>query len=252
METRLKRQLIYALVLLLVLGMLQKVEARPTLNVAVAANFASALELIAKHFTAQTGIPIQLTISSSGRLYAQINNLAPFDLYLSADSERPEMLHKNGRCDEPKLYAHGKSVLWSRNAALCKLKDWKEVLSSADAQKIAMANPDTAPYGTVARDACRQMGNWTNIENTIVFGGNVGQSFQYAVTGVADAAFISHSLAITDTAKAGCAWEVQGSATVAQKGCVIRYGPNKQEAGLLLEYITSDETADIRERFGYQ
>jgi molybdate transport system substrate-binding protein len=252
MDAKLTRQIAYGLFLLIVLGMLRRVEAQTALNVAVAANFAPAMKEIGKRFTAQTGVPVQLTISSSGRLYAQINNLAPFDLYLSADSGRPELLFNDGRCEEPKLYARGKSVLWSRNAALCGLKGWKEVLRSAEVKKIAMPNPDTAPYGTVARDACQQLDNWLEIEQKFVFGGNVGQSFQYAATGVADAAFIAQSLALTDTAKAGCTWEVQGYATVSQKGCVIRYGPNKKEAEQLLEYVTSNTTADIRERFGYR
>jgi len=246
-----KSQLILGLLLLIIFGPVNS-NAGSAVNVGVAANFAPALELIGKRFTAETGIGVQLTISSSGQLFSQIRNQAPLDLYLSADTRRPEMLYEKGFCEEPVRYAVGKTVLWSRNTGLCALRQWQDVLNSAAVQRIAMANPQTAPYGTVALDSCRQLENWREIEKKLVYGSNVVQAFQYAATGVADASFIARSLALTDKAKGGCVWEVSGSAPVEQKACVVRHRPGKREASRLLEYITSEKTADIRQRLGYQ
>jgi molybdate transport system substrate-binding protein len=97
MNAQLKKQLILGLLLLIIPGPVNS-NAGSAVNVGVAANFAPALELIGTRFTAETGIAVQLTISSSGRLFSQIRNQAPLDLYLSADTQRPEMLYEKGFC----------------------------------------------------------------------------------------------------------------------------------------------------------
>lgn len=252
MDNRLTRQLIYGLLLLLVLGMVKKAGAEQVLTVAVASNFAPALESIKKSFTAETGIPVQLTISSSGRFFTQIKHKAPFDLYFSADTKRPEMLHDEGLCSEPVLYATGHAVLWSSNSNLCSVKDWKNVVSSPEMKKIGMANPDSAPYGTVVRDVCEQLKEWSAIEQKLVYGSNVGQAFQYAATGVADAAFISRSLALTEKGRAGCYWELPEAKAVQQKACVTNYGSNIENADRFIAFAISDTVAENLKNFGYE
>lgn len=247
-----KRQLIYGLLLLFVLGILKSANAQPVLNIGVASNFAPALDAIQHDFSAATGIPVQVTISSSGRLFAQIKQKAPFDLYFSADQMRPEMLHDEGLCSEPVLYATGHAVLWSSKKELCSLKDWKDVVSSPNAKKIGIANPESAPYGTVVRDTCQKRKEWSVIEKKLVFGSNVGQAFQYAVTGVADAAFIARSLALTEKGKAGCYWEIPESEAVAQKACVTLYGGNVMNAARFMEFVTSAAVVENLQKFGYQ
>lgn len=246
------RSLVYCFLLTMIMGLFNRVFAQPALTVAVAANFAPAMERIGKRFTSETGIPVQVTISSSGRLFAQIKNKAPFDLYFSADAERPEMLHSEGLCHESRLYAWGQSVLWSKNKAVCAQEDWKQVVDNPEVKKIAIPNPKTAPYGTVARDACIKHKNWKNIEKKFVYGSNVGQAFQYAEAGVADVAFIAKSLALTEKGQTGCTWDIPGSAPVKQKACATTYRMNQKDAARLLEYATSEQTADIRNTFGYR
>ena len=252
MDARLKRQLIYGLLLLLVLGILRRADAQPALNVAVASNFAPALEQISKHFSAETGIPVQLTISSSGRLFAQIQQRAPFDLFFSADTKRPEILHDEGFCSEPVLYAVGHAVLWSSKSELCSIKSWKDVVSNPAVKKVGMANPESAPYGTVVRDVCKNRKEWPAIERKLVYGSNVAQAFQYAATGVADAAFTAQSLALTEKGQAGCYWEIPESEVVEQKACATLYGSNVENAARFIAFTTSDTVAENLKRFGYQ
>ncbi len=252
MDAMYTRQLIYGLFLFIVLCIVKRADAQPALTVAVAANFAHTIELISKQYTEKTGVPVQLTVSSSGRLFALINHGAPFDLYFSADAKRPDTLHEAGLCDETVLYARGRSVLWSRNEKLCSLKSWQDVVNSTAVKNIALANPETAPYGKTAREVCVQLASWPEIEKKLVYGNNVGQAFQYAESEVVDAAFIAHSLALTDKADIGCSWIVEEAAPVEQKACVVAYGQYKKAAVSLLEYATSQETAEIRKSFGYR
>jgi len=252
MDFRLNRELIYGLLLLFFLSIMSKANAQSVLNVAVASNFAPALELIKNRFTAETGIPVQLTISSSGRFFTQIKQRAPFDLYFSADTKRPEMLYDEGFCSEPVLYATGHAVLWSSNSKLCSITDWQDVVSSSEVKKIGMANPESAPYGTVVRDTCEQLKEWPVIEKKLVYGSNVGQAFQYAATGVADAAFIARSLALTEKGRAGCYWEISESEVVEQKACVTLYGNNIVNADHFIMFATSDSVAENLKKFGYE
>ncbi len=252
METKLRRQLIYGLLMLFVLSGLKRAEAQPVLDVAVASNYAPALEVIKKQFTAVTGIPVQLTISSSGRFFTQIKHKAPFDLYFSADTKRPEILNDEGLCSEPVLYATGHAVLWTSKTELCSIKGWKDVMASIDVKNIGMANPKSAPYGTVVQDTCEKLKEWPVIEKKLVYGNNVGQAFQYAATGVADAAFIARSLALTERGKAGCYWEIPESKAVEQKACAILYGNNFENAARFIAFATSDDMMGKLHKFGYQ
>lgn len=251
MDARLTKQLIYGLFLLFVLGIFKKAAAEQLLNVAVAANFAPAMELISESFTSKTGMPVQLTISSSGRLFAQIKNRAPFDLYFSADSQRPDELYKEGFCLGPEPYASGKVVLWTGNRKLCTINEWKDVVTSPKVKKIAMANPSTAPYGTVARQACFQLHDWSKIEKKLVYGTNVGQAFQYAQAGVAQVSFVSLSFALSKQGSDGCFWDVPESVPVEQSACVIAFSPNIESAERFLQHVTSEEIASLRKSFGY-
>lgn len=251
MDARLTRQLIYGLLLLFVLGIFKKAGAEQVLNVAVAANFAPALELISQGFEAKTSIPVQLTISSSGRLFAQIQNRAPFDLYFSADSQRPEILQNEGFCLDPKSYATGRVVLWTKNRNLCSIREWKDVVTSPEVMKIAMANPVTAPYGTAAKQVCAQLDEWPDIEKKLVYGTNTGQAFQYAQAGVADVSFVSLSFALSGKGNSGCFWDIQESEPVKQSACVTTHSTKPKTAERFLKYATSIETASLRENLGY-
>lgn len=220
------------------------------LMIAVAANYAPAMERMIDLFTKETGIPAQMTISSTGRLYAQIKNEAPYELFYAADAKRPELLFSEKKCDEPVRYALGQVVLWSKKRELCSYADWQDVVTSDTVHKIAIANPEIAPYGTAAKDAVDQA-NLAGMKSKLIYSGNVGQSFQYAVMGLVDAAFIARSHAQGANGKKGCVWEVSEAKKIEQQACVITYGKNKDTARRFLEFTLSDRVASIREEFGY-
>jgi molybdate transport system substrate-binding protein len=235
---------IFAALLLLFGSIVKPVNASAgkELTVAVAANFAVAMEHISALFTKETGLPVRLTVSSTGRLYTQIKNRAPYDLFYAADSSRPDLLFTEKLCAEPNRYATGEIVLWSSSEEICSLATWQEVVTSSWVKKIAIANPDTAPYGNVARETLEKERLYQAVESKLVYGSNVGQSFQYAAMGVVDAAFVASSSARSEEGKAGCSWQVQEAPKVEQ---------NEESAKRFLEFTLSDRVADIREKFGY-
>ena len=134
--------------------------AEEKISVAVAANFISAFKEMAADFEAKTKIKVEGTFSSTGNLYSQITNGAPYDLFLSADEERPAKLSKDGAADAPFIYAKGQAVLWSANKDFCKAKTWQDALKNEQVKKIAIANTQTAPYGAAAKKALEKVGMW--------------------------------------------------------------------------------------------
>ena len=220
------------------------------LMVAVAANYAPAMERIISLFTRETGIQTRMTVSSTGRLYAQIKNKAPFDLFYSADSRRAELLYAGGECAEPLRYATGEVVLWSANKRYCSYGTWQDVVMDNAVHNIAIANPEIAPYGTVARKVLEEA-NLDKVEAKLIYSANAGQSFQYAVLGAVDAAFIARSHALSDNGGNGCAWRVPEAQKIEQKACVISYGRNVKNARRFLDFTLSDKIDAIRRKFGY-
>jgi len=230
-----------------------KIQAGSGLTVAVAANFAPAMEEITRLFTRKTDIPVQVTVSSSGRLYAQIRNGAPFDLFFSADRKRPKLLFEEGRCEQPVVYVKGLAVLWSRNAALCKeAGNWQSAVNGLRLKKIGMANPELAPYGTSAKEALLEEKLWNLIQDHLVFGANVAQAFQYAATGATEASFIALSLAHTPAGEKGCFLPIPEAEPVAQGACLVRASGNREAAEKFLSFMASDETTTVLLRYGYQ
>jgi molybdate transport system substrate-binding protein len=252
MKDKSTRQILYGLFLVFILVWFKKAGAEQPLSIAVSANFAPVLQQISRDFTKETSIPVQLAVSSSGKIFSLIQNRAPFDLFFSADGERPEKLYNDGACDEPIRYAVGTAVLWSNNKDLCALSNWEEMILQEDAKKIAIANPVTAPYGKAAKQVLMQMEGWPEIEKKLVYGTNVGHAFQYAQSEVAQAAFVSLSFALSEKGSDGCYWRVRESAPVEQKACVVSYSQRSMDAERFLHYSMSVKTASVRNSFGYQ
>ncbi len=238
--------------LLLLLTCLGNCLAEETLTVAVAANFAPALERIGREFTKTKKIPVQVSVSSTGRLYAQIRNGAPFDLFFSADTRRPELLFTEGRCEQPLVYVNGSVVLWSRNPDVCsRAGSWQEAVKGPGLKRIGMANPELAPYGAVAKNALLAEKLWNTAQDRLVFGNNVAQAFQYAATGATNFSFIALSLAHTMKGEKGCFLPVPEAGPVAQSVCLVRASKNRRAAKKFLTFMTSKETAAVLSRYGY-
>ena len=160
-------------------------------NVAVAANFTEAAREIAAAFKTKTGHDAVLSFGSSGQLYTQITQDAPFQIMLSADAQRPQKIVDEGlgMTDSRFTYAIGKLVLWSRTDGLVKGED---TLKGSFA-KIAIANPTAAPYGAAAVEAMKKLGVYEALQPKIVQGNNIGQTFQFIDTGNAELGFVALS-----------------------------------------------------------
>ncbi|MXW01026.1 MAG: molybdate ABC transporter substrate-binding protein [Holophagales bacterium] len=172
-------------------------------TIAVAANAAEAVEALAADFEQRTGHRVTVTVGSTGKLYAQILHGAPFDVFLAADQERPRLLVEQGLAVEGSrlTYAVGRLVLWSPDAEV----DAAHTLRAGSFRRLAIANPDLAPYGAAARDALRELGLWESLRSKIVVGENVGHSFTMAASGNAELGFVALSSVLS---QGGSYWEV--------------------------------------------
>ncbi len=222
------------------------------LRIAVAANFINPFNEIKNEFEKKEGIKVEGVFTSTGSLYNQIINGAPYDIFLSADEERPEALFKAGLSDKPFVYAKGAVVLWSRNKNFCSRKEWRESLVSNELKKIAIANPLTAPYGTSAMKALDKSGIAAEIKDKTVTAQTVAQSFQYASTGAVDAAFCAMSAVVSKEGKKGCYYIIEDAPPVVQSACVLKRSGNYLMAEKFAEFLLSPEAGKIKLKYGYK
>jgi len=221
------------------------------LLVAQAANYTAIMQNeIIPAFEKATGLTVQATYASTGKLYGQIVNGAPFDMLLAADESRPEKLHADGLAHEPFVYATGQVVLWSRNKELC-AGGWKSALTSPGVKKIAIANTETAPYGASAMQALQAAGLWDALQPRLVFGQSISHAFQFASTGAADAGFIAFSSVFTDEGAKGCYQMVDEAPPVVQAGCILKNAPNPEPAARFAEFLLSPEVRAFKKQYGY-
>lgn len=155
------------------------VEAKP-LRIAVAANFKPVLDELAQRFEKKTGNRLTVSSASTGVLYNQIVNGAPFDVFLSADSERPKLLEDKGLIvpESRAPYGRGILVLWNTSDQPVTLDDLKKYEG-----RVAIANPLTAPYGLAAEQALKNMGAWHNVQKRLVTGNSIQQTWQFVASG---------------------------------------------------------------------
>ncbi len=165
-----------------------------TVTVAVASNFSGTARDIAKAFEADTKHNVRLSTGSSGKLYAQIINGAPFDVFLSADQNRPLRLEEEGFAShgDTRPYAIGRLVIWSSEPGL-DIDDCKALLASPGKARIAIANPLFAPYGIAARQYLQHEGWWEVLEPNLVIGENISQTLQFATSGGARVGLVANS-----------------------------------------------------------
>jgi molybdate transport system substrate-binding protein len=169
--------------------------------VAVAANFSPALAEIIKEFTARTGKEIRTSTAASGTLVMQIEQGAPFQLFLSADEKNIFFLQNKGLTeDNGRIYAIGILVLYLPHTTRLKISpDNTEILKQFYGRKdlrIAIANPELAPYGVAAKQVLQRFGQWHMVQDRVVLGENVGQAAQFALSGAVDAALLPYALAL--------------------------------------------------------
>jgi molybdate transport system substrate-binding protein len=219
------------------------------IRVAVASNFAAAMQAVAAGFEARSGHRAVLAFGSTGRHYAQIVNGAPFDVFFAADETRPALLEQTGLAEPGSrfTYAQGRLVLWSPRAGYVDAQG--DVLDNGF-RHLAIANPRLAPYGRAAEEVLRALGLWDRVSDRLVRGENVAQAFQFVASGNAELGFVAAAQLTQPAASDGSWWEVPGSL----------YGPITQQAVLLtgaaaahslLAYVRGPEGRRIIEQHGY-
>jgi molybdate transport system substrate-binding protein len=173
-------------------------EAGRSVSVAVAANLKPAFEELSKAFQAKTGVEVKAIYGASGNFFAQIQNGAPFDLFLSADAEFPAKVADAGLADgKPFTYAFGTLVVWVPKASTLELeKKGLAALADPSVRKIAIANPKAAPYGRAAVKALEAAGVYEKVKDRFVLGQNVSQTAQFVQSGNAQAGLLPLSLAL--------------------------------------------------------
>ena len=218
------------------------------LRIAVAANFLGTLQQLAPHYERATGTRLLLSAASSGQLYAQIVAGAPFDIFLSADSQRPLQLEQSGRAEPGSrfTYAIGQLVLWSPASA--KFRDGAAYLRSGQYRYLAIANPDAAPYGVAAQQVLQSLQLWDQlqVQQKIVTGASLAQAQQYAASGNADAAFVAWSQLLgTDGKPTGSYWLPPPSLyqPILQQAVLLSSSQSKPVARRFLRWLQYDPVA---------
>jgi molybdate transport system substrate-binding protein len=160
------------------------------LRVAVAANFLASLRQLASRFETAEGVEVVPVAGSTGKLYAQIRQGAPYDLFLAADAERPALLEAAGLSlpGSRRTYAVGRLVLWSPRPGYVQ---GPASLERGGFRHLAIANPRTAPYGAAAVQALRGLGVWERVQDRLVQGESVGQAFQFVASGSAELGLVA-------------------------------------------------------------
>lgn len=226
-----------------------------TALVAVAANFAEAAETLAHMFTMATGHDLKLTTGSTGKLYAQIGEGAPFEVLLSADAKTPAKLEEEGKAVAGTrfTYAVGQLALWSADPDRIGT-DGKVALADPGLRYVAIANPELAPYGVAAREAIQAMGEWENLSSKIVMGQNIGQTYSLVATGAAEIGFVALS-AIKAPGKdlKGNCWQVPQEmfTPIRQDAILLKAGENNAAAKAFLDFLKSPEAGGIMASYGY-
>lgn len=226
--------------------------AQEKISVAVAANFISAFKEIAADFEAEKKIKVEGTFSATGNLYSQIANGAPYDLFLSADEEKPALLNKDGLADTPFVYARGQSILWSADKNFCKAKTWQDALKNDKIKKIAIANTQTAPYGTAAKKALKKAGMWDTLQSNLVVAQTIAQTFQYASTSAVDAGFCAMSAVFSEEGKKGCFYVIAEAPEIVQSACILKRTTNRAAVEKFVKFLSSPAVQKIKIKHGYR
>jgi molybdate transport system substrate-binding protein len=243
--------------LLVLLGLTSLTAYAGELTIAAAADLSLALQPIVSNFQRETGNTVRLSFGSSGDFFNQIQNGAPYDLFLSADLGYPQKLVKAGFADGDSLHAYaiGRLVLWVPRASRLDLEhQGMQALLDSSVQKIAIANPQHAPYGRAAVAALRHYGLYEKLAGRLVLGENVGQAAQFVESGNAQVGIIALAHALAPTVlPLGRYWLVPSDSYPAlEQGVVIVSNSKKKTlAAQFLKYLAAPESQAIFRQFGF-
>ncbi|MDH5785300.1 MAG: molybdate ABC transporter substrate-binding protein [Chromatiales bacterium] len=223
-----------------------------TVTLAVAANFTEVTAELVSRFEQHSGHRAKVSYGSTGKLYAQIKHGAPFDLFLAADEERPKRLVEEGDAIGASrfTYARGELVLWSADEGL--FSDGEAYLKRGEITRLAIANPQTAPYGVAAQQLLHRLGRWESLMPHLVRGDSITQTFQFVATGNAETGLVAASQ-LRSWPHRGSVWRVPQHyhAPIAQQAVLLKRAERNPAAQAFVHYLASDEAKRVIRDFGY-
>lgn len=221
-------------------------------QVAVAANFTEPAKEIATAFKAATGHTAVLSFGSSGQFYAQMARGAPYEVFLSADADRPKKAEQDGLgvTGTRFTYAIGRLVLFSKTPGL--VDGAGAVLSGGKFNKLSIADPSAAPYGVAAVQTLQKLGVYNTIKPKIVMGSSITQAFQFVDTGAAELGFVALSQVIN--VPGGSRWLVPAThhAPIDQQAILLYTGQNNPAAKAFMAFLKSPTAVTIIKKYGYE
>ena len=223
------------------------------LTIATAANMQFAMEALVDAFSEEYGITCEIIMSSSGKLTAQIQQGAPFDVFVSADMKYPNQLHENGFTQTPpQIYAYGQLILWTRNE---QLRPSIELLQQATFKHLALANPKTAPYGQAAMEVLQYFQLSEKLADQLVYGESIAQTNQFITSGAAELGFTAKSVVLAPKLKNKGNWiPLPTEAYQAiEQGVVLLKSDEKRKtrAQKFYHFLFSASAQEILSNFGY-
>ena len=257
MRSFLKTLIAAALLITTASGWAQEKSSSSELTVAAAADLSSALKELGENYEKKTGVKMKLSFGASGALTQQIQNGAPFDLFFSADMDYPRQLITSGDADGASLYQYavGKLVLWvPADSSLDLDRNGMNVLLDPAVKKIAIANPQHAPYGRAAVAALKHAGLYDRVADRLVVGENVSQAAQFAESGNAQVGFVALAHAVAPGMRGkGKYWEVPADfyPPLAQGVVVLSHSRHKKEAAEFVAYIKAKESSELLRKYGF-
>ena len=225
------------------------------ITVAAASDLQYAMKEVAARFQQQTGNTVRLTFGSSGNFYAQINNGAPFDVFLSADAEYPRKLVEGRRGERLVVYGVGKLVLWAPTASMVDVNRGIKGLIDPSIKKIAIANPQHAPYGRAAVAALKHEGVYDRLSARLIMGENISQTMHFMESGNVDAGFVALSLAVAPVAQGhGRFWMVPQEfyPPIEQAAVVVSRSSRKRTATAFLDFLNQPEIVEVMKVYGFE
>lgn len=226
--------------------------AKREITVAAAANLTEVAQVLGSEFEAQTKIHPVFSFGATGVLTSQIENSAPFDVFLSADAEHVDKLeHENLLApDSNAVYAVGVLALWippSSMAHVSKVED----LTAKDVKVIALANPKLAPYGTAAVETLQHAGIWDQVKDKIVYAESISMAKQYGTSKNADAVFTAYSLLLKEAGKVIQVDETMHQPIVQKLGVLAR-SQHRDWAQSFSSFVLNGVGRDVLARYGYK
>ena len=227
-----------------------------SVRVAAAADLKFAMKELAKKFENKTGARVDVSYGSSGNFFSQLQNGAPFDLFFSADVEYPRKLEAEGLAEPGTLgdYALGRIVIWMPDDSSVDLgKEGWNALLDPGVQKVAIANPELAPYGRAAASALKKAGIYEQVKAKLVYGENISQAAQFVQSGNAQAGIIALSLAFSPGMKRGKVWQIPAEMhpPIEQGAVLLKNARNRPAAQAFLNFVKSAAGKEVLEQHGF-